>query len=95
MMDTLTPRPGFDWSRVKWSRYVQYECSYCGDAIPEDTVPLRLTDEKSNLGAVFCDHCMAAWWGMRSYDDPVEPQHEPEVLANREGKANGDQERNA
>ena len=79
-MTTIAPQPGFDWSRVKWSRYAEDDCSYCGDAIPEDTVPLRLFDEKRNLGAVFCDHCMAAWWGMRSYDDPVEPKHEPEVL---------------
>lgn len=80
-MDMLEPRPGFDWRRVKWSRRASQQCSYCGDAVAE--VPLRLYDEDRDLGAVFCDHCMIAWWGMRSYDDPVTPQHEPEVLQTR------------
>jgi hypothetical protein len=83
MMATIAPRPGFAWWCVKWSRRVSYNCSYCGDAIPEGSVPLRLFDQKSDLGAVFCDHCQIAWWGMRSYDDPVTPQHEPEVLRAR------------
>lgn len=88
-MATLAPLPGFNWSRVQWSRMVSDQCSYCGDAIAEDSVPLRLFDEQSNLGAAFCDHCQIAWWGMRFYDDPVEPQHEPEVLQRRKPENGG------
>jgi hypothetical protein len=61
----LKPKDGFDWGRVKWGapdEPVSEECSYCCTAIPEDSVPLMLFDQRS-WGAVFCDACMVTWWG--------------------------------
>ena len=67
----LGPKPGFDWTRVRWSgpyAHVDDTCSYCGAAIPEEHVPLRLWDDDSNA-AVFCYGCMREWWGMEMYDE--------------------------
>ena len=62
--EPITPKPGFDWSAVAWGRPddpVSENCSYCGDAIPDDAVPLRLWNA-AGWAAVFCDDCQAAWW---------------------------------
>jgi hypothetical protein len=92
-MARLEPRPGFDWSRVNWLGPDQpmiadgedcEGCSYCGDAIAEDRVPLRLFNELG-WGAEFCAHSEATWWGIQSFDDSVEPRDEPEVR--RRGQA--------
>jgi hypothetical protein len=32
---------------------------------------------------VFCDHCQTVWFGMQSFEEPVEPQHEPEIRTRR------------
>lgn len=69
---TMEPRPGFEWTRVRWTgptAPVDETCSYCGAAIPEDAryVPLRLWTEHS-WAAVFCAACMREWWGMESCD---------------------------
>lgn len=89
-MTAITPNPGFDPSRVNWLAPDQpliaegaeaEACSYCGDAIDEMTVRLRMWNELG-WGAVFCDHCSTVWWGLQSYDD-IEPQHEPEVQQRR------------
>jgi hypothetical protein len=90
--DAIRPNPGFDPARINWlgpdqpliAENEEHErCSYCGDAIPEDSVPLRMWNragpDGAIWGAVFCDHCMTAWWGFRIYDEPPEPKHEPEV----------------
>lgn len=63
---SLQPKPGFDWSRVRWDDAdapALDDCSYCGAAIPEEAVPLRMWDEQSN-GAVFCDPCAERWFGL-------------------------------
>jgi len=89
---TIASRPGFDWSRVNWLGPDQpiiadgedlERCSYCGDEIPDDRVPLRIWDELG-WGAVFCGHCEAACWGLQSFDDQVEPRDEAEVRRRRE-----------
>jgi hypothetical protein len=45
-------------------------CSYCGDKLPDEDedaefVPLILWNE-DGWAAEFCDHCQAAWFGVRS-----------------------------
>jgi hypothetical protein len=76
-MTTLSPLPGFDWSRVTWLAPDQpliapdaetEVCSYCGGTISDDVVPLRMWNA-AGWGAVFCDHCMTAWWGFILLDD--------------------------
>jgi hypothetical protein len=66
-MPGLKPRPGFDWSRVRWDKaddFVSMRCSYCDYVIDEevDPIPLRMWDDHSN-SAVFCEGCMQKWWG--------------------------------
>jgi hypothetical protein len=66
----LQPRPGFDWWRVKWGGpddLVSEVCSYCGELLDDDGVPLRLWSEDSGLSAVFCDACMSTWWGLETF----------------------------
>ena len=68
----LAPRPGFDWTMVSWGgpdEPVSDRCGYCGDDIPEDSVPLILGND-AGWCARFCDHCQAAWWGVETFDDP-------------------------
>ena len=80
-MESLAPRAGFRWTQVNWGGpdepRTEY-CSYCGDAIPEGSVPLILWNAEGWC-AEFCDHCQAAWWGVETLDDPVEPRPEPEA----------------
>jgi hypothetical protein len=85
--DAIRPNPGFDPARINWlgpdqpliAEGEEHErCSYCGDAIAADSVPLRMRNQ-AGWGAVFCDHCQTVWFGMQSFDEPPEPQHEPEV----------------
>lgn len=76
-MKALGPRPGFDWNRVAWERSDAVpldRCSYCGDAIEEDAVPLILFGEERT--ARFCDHCQAAWWGIETFPDPADDDDE-------------------
>ncbi len=66
MTNAIEPKPGFDWSKVQWGApddVVSDDCSYCGAAIPDEAVPLRLWNQ-DGWAAVFCDGCMATWWGM-------------------------------
>lgn len=70
---TLEPQPGFDWTKVRWTgptALVDDTCSYCGAAIPDEHVPLRLWNEGS-WAAVFCYACMRTWWGMEMLEDDV------------------------
>jgi hypothetical protein len=67
----LTPKPGFDWSRVRWDAGdapQRDDCSYCGAAIPEEAVPLRMWRPRGD-GCVFCDACAERWWGMKHFGD--------------------------
>lgn len=80
-MTPIAPKPGFDWTKVRWSgplAPVDDTCSYCGAAIPEHHVPLRLWSKESHLAAVFCHACMAAWWGIETFpdDDPNDDDDE-------------------
>lgn len=80
-MTTLSPRPGFNWSAISWGgpdEPQSDQCSYCGDEIPEDDVPLRLWN-KDGWAAQFCDACQERWWGVQNFPDPVEPRLEPEA----------------
>lgn len=61
---TIAPRAGFDWQRVRWDdadKPQRNDCSYCGVAIAEDAVPLRLWRPRGD-GAVFCDGCAKQWF---------------------------------
>jgi hypothetical protein len=72
MTNPLEPKPGFDWTKVRWTgpfAPVDETCSYCGSAIPDECVPLRLWNDAS-WAAVFCEACMATWWGMQTFPDP-------------------------
>lgn len=69
---TLKPSPDFDWTMVSWGgpdERVAETCSYCGDDIPEDDVPLILWNSEGWC-ARFCDHCQERYWGVRVLDDP-------------------------
>ena len=64
---TLTPKPGFNWKRVRWDDAEapqRDDCSYCGAPIPDDAFPLRFWNERGD-GCVFCDACAEQWWGLR------------------------------
>jgi hypothetical protein len=67
----LEPQPGFDWTRVQWGAPTAVQsddCSYCGAAIPDEIIPLRLWTTRG-WAAVFCEACMRTWWGIESFDD--------------------------
>jgi hypothetical protein len=61
------PLPGFDWSRVIWSRPDSPRpvlCSYCSASIGEDDMPLMMWSPEGAC-AQFCDECSERWFGMR------------------------------
>lgn len=68
---TLHPRPGFDWTKVRWRLRREETCAYCGEALSEEEVPLALYRD-NGLGAEFCTGCARAWFGMESF--PSEPE---------------------
>jgi hypothetical protein len=71
MTSPLEPKPGFDWAQVRWTgphAPVDETCSYCGSAIPDAHIPLRLWNAQS-WAAVFCYACMERWWGMARLDE--------------------------
>jgi hypothetical protein len=64
----LRPRPGFDPMKINWGGPDERRtevCSYCGDALDEDSVPLILWNAQGWC-AEFCDHCQTAWWGIET-----------------------------
>lgn len=69
----LTPKAGFDWSRVKWGGAEERRtqcCSYCAKPFPDedddgDFVPLILW-KKDGSAAEFCDDCQTEWFGIWS-----------------------------
>jgi hypothetical protein len=71
-MPPIEAHPGFKWERVRWdgaAEAVRNDCSYCGAAIPEEAVPLRMWDARGNA-CVFCDPCAERWFGLETYPDP-------------------------
>ena len=79
-MESLAPRPGFRWAQVNWGGPDETRtehCFYCGDAIPEDSVPLMMWNAEGWC-AEFCNHCQATCWGIESFDE-VKPRPEPEA----------------
>lgn len=65
-MSGIEPKPGFDWSKVKWGaptdRTTEH-CSYCGAAMDEDDVPLIMWSELTGDTCQFCIDCQSKWWG--------------------------------
>jgi hypothetical protein len=59
------PRKGFDWSKLTWGRPdspPSVLCSYCSAVIPEDDVPLILSNAEG-WSVRFCQKCMVEMWG--------------------------------
>lgn len=59
-----------DPRRVQWSERDRDTCSYCGAAIPDESVRLRLFKSIPDatvgvLGCVFCDRCAAECFGIQ------------------------------
>ncbi|MBN1441681.1 MAG: hypothetical protein JXA90_03180 [Planctomycetes bacterium] len=73
-MSDLQPLPGFDWTKVKWgapTAAVTEVCSYCGERLSEEGVPLRCWNQ-AGWACAFCETCMQKWWGLESYAEPDE-----------------------
>ncbi|MFZ1109889.1 MAG: hypothetical protein WAN43_16260 [Rhodomicrobium sp.] len=71
-MSTLSPKPGFDWTRLTWGRPDSPPsalCSYCSAPLSGNEVTLVLWDDKARR-ADFCDACQNTWWRFKSSDDP-------------------------
>ena len=59
------PRKGFQWNRLTWGRPDSVPsalCSYCSAVIPEDDVPLILSNAEG-WTVRFCHKCMKEQWG--------------------------------
>lgn len=55
MTHLLQPNPGFNWMLVQWSgpdEVMADECSYCGEPIGEDEVPLRMWNAEYLVSAI-------------------------------------------
>jgi hypothetical protein len=66
-MASIPPKPGFNWSAIAWGgpdEPASDHCSYCGDEIPEDSVPLILWNA-AGWCTPFCDHCRTVWWAWK------------------------------
>lgn len=72
-MATLSPAPGFDWSRVRWGAPDaprSEQCSYCDAPLgapeePDYEVPLIIW-RADGSAAEFCMVCQEQWWGLWS-----------------------------
>lgn len=69
MAVTLSPRPGFDWIKIRWRMRQADDCSYCGGVLREEDVPLVLYRD-NGTAAEFCIDCQRTWWGMESFPEP-------------------------
>jgi hypothetical protein len=81
MTNPLEPKPGFDWTKVRWTgpfAPVDETCSYCGETIDEESVPLRLWNAES-WAAVFCEGCMQTWWGFQSMTEDGSDNPDPYI----------------
>lgn len=64
-------KPGFDWSRVKWSPprgRLGDQCSLCPAKIGEDDVPLMMWRDDASA-AQFCEKCAREAFGLESYPE--------------------------
>lgn len=71
MSAALQPRPGFDWSRVRFGApdaRVADDCSYCEAPLGEGEAPLMLFTKKGAM-AQFCEDCQERWWGAATIHD--------------------------
>ncbi len=75
MTSLLRPAPGFDPLRLRWGGPEEPqsdECSYCDEAIAEDSCPLRMWRD-DGWAVVFCDDCAERWFGLKLVlDDDLE-----------------------
>lgn len=72
----MRPKPGFNPAMLTWEGPNEppgETCSYCGDAIPEDAVPLVMFRE-DGWTVRFCDHCQATWFGIETFAEPAEDE---------------------
>jgi hypothetical protein len=63
--DVLAPKRPIDWSTLTWGRPdspPSVLCSYCSASIPEESVPLILSNDEG-WTVRFCDKCMEEIWG--------------------------------
>lgn len=80
----ITPKEGFDWSRVNWGGPEQRRtrcCSYCAKPFPgreEDPYALLALYAKDGSCAEFCDDCQREWFGVESFDDDDDDDEEEE-----------------
>ena len=70
MAATISPLPGFDWSKVKWggpNEPVAIRCSYCdaplGDDMDEDYQGPLILWSPEGACAQFCIACQKIIWG--------------------------------
>ena len=64
---TIRPIEGFDWTKLTWGRPdspPSVLCSYCSAVIPEDSVPLILSNDEG-WTVRFCEKCQETFWGLR------------------------------
>ena len=67
MTIALKPKVALDWNRLTWGRPDSVPsalCSYCSAVIPEDDVPLILSNAEG-WTVRFCDKCMKEIWGFK------------------------------
>ena len=60
------PRKPFDWNKLTWGRPDSVPsalCSYCSAVIPEDEVPLIMSNSEG-WTVRFCEKCMKEIWGL-------------------------------
>jgi hypothetical protein len=65
---SLKPKKAFDWNKLTWGRPDSVPsklCSYCSAVIPEDDVPLIMSNAEG-WTVRFCEKCMEDIWGLRS-----------------------------
>ena len=63
-MNTLKPKPGFEWGLVAWGQPESRRrvlCSYCHGKIDDDDVPLVFWKPDGSM-AQFCEKCIERWW---------------------------------
>ena len=63
---SLKPKIALDWSKLTWGRPdspPSVLCSYCSAVIPEDDVPLIMSNTEG-WTVRFCNKCMKDVWGM-------------------------------
>jgi hypothetical protein len=64
---SLKPKVALDWSRLTWGRPdspPSVLCSYCSAVIPDDDVPLILSNAEG-WTVRFCEKCMKDVWGFQ------------------------------